>query len=248
MEAVPSWQLCQGAGPGVRRRVPCGAMQTRRPTRRGGGTACCTRSTRARSRTPTATGSATCAASRRASTTSSGSAIDGIWLNPTMPSPNDDWGYDVADYCGVHPDLGTLEDLDALVAGGARARDPRAARPRPQPHERPAPVVRRRACRAATRAHRDYYVWADPAPDGGPPNNWDRNFGGSAWQLARADRPVLPATTSCRASPTSTGGTTRCATRSTTCCGSGSRAGSRASGSTSATRSSRTASCATTRP
>ena len=42
--------------------------------------------------------------------------VDGIWLNPTMPSPNDDWGYDVADYCGVHPDLGTLEDLDALVA------------------------------------------------------------------------------------------------------------------------------------
>ena len=42
--------------------------------------------------------------------------IDGIWLNPTMPSPNDDWGYDVADYCAVHPDLGTLEDLDELVA------------------------------------------------------------------------------------------------------------------------------------
>ena len=60
--------------------------------------------------------------------------IDGIWLNPTMPSPDDDWGYDVADYRGVHPDLGTLEDLDALVAAAARARDPRAARPRPQPH------------------------------------------------------------------------------------------------------------------
>src|SRR4051812_22411572 len=43
--------------------------------------------------------------------------VDGIWLNPTMPSPNDDWGYDVADYTGVHPELGTLEDLDALVAG-----------------------------------------------------------------------------------------------------------------------------------
>ena len=43
--------------------------------------------------------------------------VDGIWLNPTMPSPNDDWGYDVSDYCAVHPDLGTLADLDALVAG-----------------------------------------------------------------------------------------------------------------------------------
>ena len=47
--------------------------------------------------------------------------VDGIWLNPTMPSPNDDWGYDVADYCAVHPDLGTLDDLDELVAdAGAR--------------------------------------------------------------------------------------------------------------------------------
>src|SRR5215475_9427002 len=42
--------------------------------------------------------------------------VDGIWLNPTMPSPNHDWGYDVADYRAVHPDLGTLEDLDDLVA------------------------------------------------------------------------------------------------------------------------------------
>ena len=46
--------------------------------------------------------------------------IDGIWLNPTMPSPNDDWGYDVADYVGVHPELGTLEDLDELIAEAGR--------------------------------------------------------------------------------------------------------------------------------
>ena len=50
--------------------------------------------------------------------------IDSIWLNPTMPSPNEDWGYDVSDYRGVHPDLGTLEDLDALIAE-ARARSAR---------------------------------------------------------------------------------------------------------------------------
>src|SRR3954447_6169856 len=42
--------------------------------------------------------------------------VDGIWLNPTMPSPNADWGYDVADYCDVDPDYGTLADLDRLVA------------------------------------------------------------------------------------------------------------------------------------
>ncbi len=42
--------------------------------------------------------------------------VDGLWLNPTFPSPNRDWGYDVSDYLDVHPDLGTLEDLDALIA------------------------------------------------------------------------------------------------------------------------------------
>ena len=42
--------------------------------------------------------------------------VDGIWINPTFPSPNRDWGYDVSDYRAVHPDLGTIEDLDALIA------------------------------------------------------------------------------------------------------------------------------------
>src|SRR5262249_47010639 len=41
--------------------------------------------------------------------------VDGIWFSPTMPSPNVDWGYDVSDYCDVHPALGTLDDLDRLV-------------------------------------------------------------------------------------------------------------------------------------
>src|SRR5262245_20559466 len=45
--------------------------------------------------------------------------VDGLWLNPTFPSPNADWGYDVADYCAVHPDLGTLDDLDRLIAAAA---------------------------------------------------------------------------------------------------------------------------------
>ena len=57
--------------------------------------------------------------------------------------------------------------------GRRRARDQGAARPRPEPHQRRARVVRRRASGREAR-HRDYYVWADPAPDGGPPNNWRR--------------------------------------------------------------------------
>ena len=46
--------------------------------------------------------------------------VDGIWLNPIHPSPNVDWGYDVADYTGVHPDLGTLADVDRLVEEAGR--------------------------------------------------------------------------------------------------------------------------------
>jgi len=46
--------------------------------------------------------------------------IDGIWLSPTMPSPNADWGYDVADYCGVSADFGTLQDMDTLIAEADR--------------------------------------------------------------------------------------------------------------------------------
>ena len=46
--------------------------------------------------------------------------IDGIWLSPTMPSPNKDWGYDVSDYYGVHTELGTLADLDRLIVEAAQ--------------------------------------------------------------------------------------------------------------------------------
>ncbi len=46
--------------------------------------------------------------------------VDAIWLSPTMPSPNKDWGYDVSDYFGVHPDLGTIEDLDRLLSKAAQ--------------------------------------------------------------------------------------------------------------------------------
>jgi alpha-glucosidase len=108
--------------------------------------------------------------------------IDGIWLNPTMPSPNDDWGYDVSDYCGVHPDLGTLEDLDALVAA-AGERGMRVLLDLVPNHtsDRHAWFVDALSGREAR--HRDHYVWADPAPGGGPPNNWESNFGGSAWTL-----------------------------------------------------------------
>ena len=72
--------------------------------------------------TRTATASATCAGSPTGSTICSGSASTGIWLDPIMVSPNDDWGYDVADYVDVDPALGTLADAD-----DARSRRPPSA-------------------------------------------------------------------------------------------------------------------------
>ena len=162
--------------------------------------------------------------------------IDGLWMNPTFPSPNADWGFDVSDYRGVHPELGTLEDLDELVAR-ARELGIRVLLdlvPNHTSDEHP-----------WFRERRDYYVWRE-GQNGEPPNNWMSLFGGPAW--TRDDETGLwylhnfdPS------SPTSTGGTTTSAPSSTTSCASGSTAGSRAFASTSPTASSRTASCATTR-
>jgi alpha-glucosidase len=108
--------------------------------------------------------------------------IDGIWLNPTMPSPNADWGYDVADYFGVHPELGTLADLDRLVAEAA-ARGIRILLDLVPNHtsDRHPWFVEARSSRESPR--RDWYVWADPKADGSPPNDWTSVFDGPAWTL-----------------------------------------------------------------
>jgi alpha-glucosidase len=106
--------------------------------------------------------------------------VDGIWLNPTFPSPNVDWGFDVSHYRGVHPDFGTLEDLDRLVAE-ARRRGIRVLLDLVPNHtsDRHPWFEEARASRDSPR--RDWYVWADPAAGGGPPNNWRSTFGGPSW-------------------------------------------------------------------
>jgi len=111
--------------------------------------------------------------------------IDAIWLSPTFPSPNADWGYDVADYLGVHRDLGTSADLDELIVA-ARTRDIKVLLDLVPNHtsiEHPW-FVDARSSRDAQ--HRDWYVWADPLPDGRPPNNWVSSFMGKAWTLDEA--------------------------------------------------------------
>ncbi|WP_428028921.1 alpha-amylase family glycosyl hydrolase [Ancylobacter sp.] len=106
--------------------------------------------------------------------------IDAVWISPIFPSPMADFGYDVADYCGIDPIFGDLPAFDRLVA---------------EAHGRGLKVVldfvpnhssARHRWFAESRASRenpkrDWYIWRDPAPDGGPPNNWVSNFGGPAW-------------------------------------------------------------------
>src|SRR5688572_20823423 len=108
--------------------------------------------------------------------------VDALWLSPIFPSPMADFGYDVADYTNVDPSFGTLAQFDALVAGLKRRGLRLILDFVPNHSSDQHPWFREsRASRASTR--RDWYIWRDPAPDGGPPNNWMSNFGGSAWQL-----------------------------------------------------------------
>jgi len=108
--------------------------------------------------------------------------VDGIWLNPITPSPDADWGYDVSDFTSVDPGFGGLDELDRLVAeAGERGIHVVLDLVPNHTSDRHAWFVDARSDRAAR--HRDWYVWADPKPDGSPPNNWRSTFGGPAWAL-----------------------------------------------------------------
>jgi alpha-glucosidase len=105
--------------------------------------------------------------------------VGGLWLTPIMPSPNADWGYDVADYCDVHPDYGTLDDVDRLVAEAER-RGMRIIFDIVPNHTSDEHHWFESALKGRGAAYRDFYVWADPS-NGGPPNNWISAFEGGAW-------------------------------------------------------------------
>jgi alpha-glucosidase len=108
--------------------------------------------------------------------------IGGIWLSPTMPSPDRDWGYDVSDYRGVHQDFGTLDDLDQLIAEAGRFGLKVLLDLVPN-HTSSAHPWFVDSVSGKGSAHRDYYVWAEAGADGGPPNNWLDFTGASAWTL-----------------------------------------------------------------
>ena len=117
--------------------------------------------------------------------------VDAIWLSPIHPSPDRDWGYDVSDYEGVHPDYGTLEEFQALEKA-AHARGLKIILDEVLAHtsDEHAWFAASRDGDAAKREwpKKDWYVWAAPQDDGTVPNNWLSVFGGPAWAYQPARR------------------------------------------------------------
>ena len=109
-----------------------------------------------------------------------GLGIDAIWFSPFFPSPQADFGYDVSDYCNIDSDYGTLEDFDQLVEESHR-RGIKIVLDLVLNHSSDQHKWFQESRKNSTNSKADWYVWADPKPDGSPPNNWLAVFGGAAW-------------------------------------------------------------------
>ncbi|CAH1216332.1 alpha,alpha-phosphotrehalase [Paenibacillus sp. JJ-223] len=107
--------------------------------------------------------------------------IDIVWLQPVYISPQRDNGYDVADYYRINPEYGSMEDMDALLEG-LDARGMKLMIDIVVNHTSTEHEWFKQARSSRDNPYRDYYIWRDPAPDGGVPNNWQSKFGGPAWQ------------------------------------------------------------------
>ena len=107
--------------------------------------------------------------------------VDAIWLSPFFTSPMADMGYDVSDYCDVDPIFGNLADFDEMLAAahrlGIKVIIDQVISHTSDQHPW---FIESRASRDNPRA--DWYVWADPKPDGTAPNNWLSIFGGPGWE------------------------------------------------------------------
>ncbi len=106
--------------------------------------------------------------------------VDGIWLSPFFTSPMKDFGYDVSNYRDVDPIFGTLGDFDRLLEK-AHALKLKVIIDQVISHcsDKHPWFSESRLNRTNDKAN--WFVWADPKPDGTPPNNWLSIFGGSAW-------------------------------------------------------------------
>ncbi|HEX3538434.1 MAG TPA: alpha-glucosidase [Stellaceae bacterium] len=110
-----------------------------------------------------------------------GLGVDAVWISPFFVSPMCDFGYDVADFRGVDPVFGTLDDFDRLVAR-AHALGLKVLIDQIWGHSSDRHPWFLDSRRSSDSGRAEWYVWADPKPDGTPPNNWLSVFGGPAWQ------------------------------------------------------------------
>lgn len=105
--------------------------------------------------------------------------VDYIWLTPFFPSPQNDNGYDVADYCAVDSKFGTMEDLEELISE-AEKRNIGVILDMVFNHTSTEHVWFQKAL-AGNKKYQDYYIFKEGVPDT-PPTNWESKFGGSAWE------------------------------------------------------------------
>jgi alpha-glucosidase len=108
--------------------------------------------------------------------------VDALWLSPMYPSPMADFGYDISDFTNVHPLFGTLHDFDMLLEQ-AHKHNLKVILDYVPNHTSDEHPWFQEARSSRTNEKHDWYIWRDPAPDGGFPNNWTSYFGGPAWQF-----------------------------------------------------------------
>jgi alpha-glucosidase len=106
--------------------------------------------------------------------------IDAIWFSPIYPSPMKDFGYDVSDYIDINPTFGGMHAFDALLED-AHKRGLKVIIDLVPNHTSDQHAWFKESRSSRDNPKRDWYIWADPKPDGSPPNNWLSFFGGPAW-------------------------------------------------------------------
>lgn len=107
--------------------------------------------------------------------------IDVIWLSPVYKSPNDDNGYDISDYEAILPEFGTMADMDELIRE-AKQRGIQIIMDLVVNHTSDEHPWFKEAKKSKTNPYRNYYIWRDPV-NGGPPNDLQSIFSGSAWEF-----------------------------------------------------------------
>ena len=108
--------------------------------------------------------------------------IDAIWLSPIYPSPDVDFGYDVADYTGIDPKFGSMKDFEQLVKE-SKKRDIHIILDLVLNHTSDQHPWFTESKKSKDNPYHDWYIWQEQKPSGDPPNQWQAVFGGPAWEF-----------------------------------------------------------------